>query len=163
MYLNGNVRSRKQYWFQHFAENSTRKACSLSYQEPQTQTEWQTLTKHLLCLRSSSSDFACSEFIPSSYTFMRKVSLLYHIKEKNESKENMKEFPQVCSTSKWWQRELQPSCIALESTSLTTAQLWKFRPLWPMFADSYNVDIHSCHLLFDHFQFALIHLTVFKC
>ena len=25
------------------------------------------------------------------------------------------------------------------------------------FADSWNVDIHSCHLLFDHFQFALIH------
>ena len=25
------------------------------------------------------------------------------------------------------------------------------------FADSLNVDIHSCHLLFDHFQFALIH------
>ena len=25
------------------------------------------------------------------------------------------------------------------------------------FADSYNVDIHSCHLLFDHFQIALIH------
>ena len=23
--------------------------------------------------------------------------------------------------------------------------------------DSLNVDIHSCHLLFDHFQFALIH------
>ena len=25
------------------------------------------------------------------------------------------------------------------------------------FADSYNVDVHSCHLLFDHFQFALVH------
>ena len=25
------------------------------------------------------------------------------------------------------------------------------------FADFQNVDIHSCHLLFDHFQFALIH------
>ena len=25
------------------------------------------------------------------------------------------------------------------------------------FADSWNVDIPSCHLLFDHFQFALIH------
>ena len=25
------------------------------------------------------------------------------------------------------------------------------------FADSQNVDVHSCHLLFDHFQFALIH------
>ena len=25
------------------------------------------------------------------------------------------------------------------------------------FTDSQNVDIHSCHLLFDHFQFALIH------
>ena len=25
------------------------------------------------------------------------------------------------------------------------------------FADSYNVDVHSCHLLFDHLQFALIH------
>ena len=25
------------------------------------------------------------------------------------------------------------------------------------FADSENADIHSCHLLFDHFQFALIH------
>ena len=26
------------------------------------------------------------------------------------------------------------------------------------FADSYNVDIHPCHLLFDHFQFTLIHV-----
>ena len=26
-----------------------------------------------------------------------------------------------------------------------------------LFADSKNVDIHSCHLLFDHFQFTLIH------
>ena len=25
------------------------------------------------------------------------------------------------------------------------------------FADSLNVDVHSCHLLFDHLQFALIH------
>src|SRR5574337_156499 len=25
------------------------------------------------------------------------------------------------------------------------------------FADSQNVDVHSCHLLLDHFQFALIH------
>ena len=25
------------------------------------------------------------------------------------------------------------------------------------FTDSLNVDVHSCHLLFDHFQFALIH------
>ena len=25
------------------------------------------------------------------------------------------------------------------------------------FADSENVDVHSCHLLFDRFQFALIH------
>src|SRR5574337_624410 len=25
------------------------------------------------------------------------------------------------------------------------------------FADSQNVNVHSCHLLFDHFQFALIH------
>ena len=25
------------------------------------------------------------------------------------------------------------------------------------FTDSQNVDVHSCHLLFDHFQFALIH------
>ena len=25
------------------------------------------------------------------------------------------------------------------------------------FADSYNVNVHSCHLLFDYFQFALIH------
>ena len=25
------------------------------------------------------------------------------------------------------------------------------------FADSLNVDVHSCHLLFEHFQFALIH------
>ena len=25
------------------------------------------------------------------------------------------------------------------------------------FADSWNVGIHSCHLLFDHFQFVLIH------
>ena len=24
-------------------------------------------------------------------------------------------------------------------------------------ADSWNVDVHSCHFLFDHFQFALIH------
>ena len=26
-----------------------------------------------------------------------------------------------------------------------------------LFADSLNVDIHSCHFLFDHFQFNLIH------
>ena len=25
------------------------------------------------------------------------------------------------------------------------------------FTDSYNINIHSCYLLFDHFQFALIH------
>ena len=25
------------------------------------------------------------------------------------------------------------------------------------FADSWNIDAHSCRLLFDHFQFALIH------
>ena len=25
------------------------------------------------------------------------------------------------------------------------------------FTDSYNVDVHSCHLLFDHFQFVWIH------
>ena len=31
------------------------------------------------------------------------------------------------------------------------------------FADSYNVDIHSCHLLFDHFQFALIHGPDIPC
>ena len=28
-------------------------------------------------------------------------------------------------------------------------------PVW--FSDSQNVNIHSCHLLFDYFQFALIH------
>ena len=26
-----------------------------------------------------------------------------------------------------------------------------------LFADSYNVDVHFCHLLFDHFQLALFH------
>ena len=28
-----------------------------------------------------------------------------------------------------------------------------------LFTDSWNADVHSCHLLFDHFQFALIHGT----
>ena len=31
------------------------------------------------------------------------------------------------------------------------------------FADSSNVDAHSCHLLFDHFQFALIHGPNIPC
>ena len=37
--------------------------------------------------------------------------------------------------------------------------IWvKFTQSSPVqFAESENVDIHSCHLLFDHFHFALIH------
>ena len=36
--------------------------------------------------------------------------------------------------------------------------LFKFTHSSPFyFTDSQNVNIHSCHLLFDHFQFALIH------
>ena len=37
--------------------------------------------------------------------------------------------------------------------------IWvKFTHSSPLeFTDSLNVDVHSCHLLFDHFQFALIH------
>ena len=37
--------------------------------------------------------------------------------------------------------------------------IWvKFTHSSPLyFTDSQNVDVHSCHLLFDHFQFTLIH------
>ena len=45
------------------------------------------------------------------------------------------------------------------STAVDIMFIWdKFthsNPFW--FADSWNVDAHSCHLLFDHFLFALIH------
>ena len=32
-----------------------------------------------------------------------------------------------------------------------------FKPCPFQFTNYYNVDVHSCHLLFDHIQFALIH------
>ena len=44
-------------------------------------------------------------------------------------------------------------------TVVDTMVIWvkftHFHPFW--FIDSQNVDVHSCHLLFDHFQFTLIH------
>ena len=50
------------------------------------------------------------------------------------------------------------------SNSLCPASFRIPRPNLPVtpgvsfqFADSQNVNIHSCHLLFDHFQLALIH------
>ena len=45
------------------------------------------------------------------------------------------------------------------STVVGIMVIWvKFTHSSPLyFTDSQNVDVHSCHLLFDHFQFALIH------
>ena len=47
----------------------------------------------------------------------------------------------------------------LRDSCLHIMVIWvKFTHSSPFqFADSENVDIHSCHFLFDHFQFALIH------
>ena len=45
------------------------------------------------------------------------------------------------------------------STVVDIMDIWvKFTHCSPFqFADSQNADVHSCHLLFDHFQFTLIH------
>ena len=44
-------------------------------------------------------------------------------------------------------------------TVVNIIAIWgKFTHSGPFsFTDSYNVHVHSCHLLFDHFQFTLIH------